>query len=320
MSVLAPSVRYIDLRFQGVSSVIATAVLDAPSGVALVDPGPASCLEALREGLEAMGIGVGDLAAVLLTHIHLDHAGATGSLVRENPRLSVYVHERGAPHVVDPTRLLASAVRLYGDEMDRLWGPVLAVPAPNVRPLAGGERIEAGGRSFEVAYTPGHASHHVSYFDPASGIAFVGDTAGVAIGRSRFVMPPTPPPDIDLALWNASLDRLLAWRPATLFLTHFGPVEHPQPHVEALRARLHHAADIVRRALDTYPDPADDAKAAAVFREEMAREIRRHLPEADARSYELAVPLDHCYLGLARYWRKRREMPGGAPPEGTRAG
>lgn len=309
MSVLAPSVRYLDLRFQGVPAVIATAVLDAPSGVALVDPGPASCLGALRQGLSAMGIGVGDLAAVLLTHIHLDHAGATGSLVRENPRLAVYVHERGAPHVVDPRRLVDSATRLYGDQMDRLWGPILAVPESNVRALAGGERIEAGGRTFEIAYTPGHASHHVSYFDAASGIAFVGDTAGVAIGPSRFVMPPTPPPDIDLALWNESLDRLLAWQPATLFLTHFGPVERPRPHVEELRARLERAAGIVRRALEAHPDPADDAKAADMFREEMAREIRRYMPEADARSYELAVPLDHCYLGLARYWRKRGSRP-----------
>lgn len=312
MGVLARGVRYVDLRFQGVSAVIATAVLDARSGVALVDPGPATCLDALRQGLAAMGIGVGDLAAVLLTHIHLDHAGATGSLVRDNPRLTVYVHERGAPHVVDPRRLVESATRLYGSEMDRLWGPILAVPDANVRALAGGERIDAGGRRFEVAYTPGHASHHVSYFDADGGIAFVGDTAGVAIGASRFVMPPTPPPDIDLALWHASLDRLLAWEPATLFLTHFGPVEHPRPHVEELRARLERAAGIARRALEMHPDPADEARAAARFREEMGREIRRHMSEADARSYELAVPLDHCFLGFARYWRKRGGVSGSA--------
>lgn len=318
MGVLAPGVRYVDLRFQGVSAVIATAVLDARSGVALVDPGPASCLDALRQGLSAMGIGVGDLTAVLLTHIHLDHAGATGSLVRENPRLTVYVHERGAPHIVDPRRLVESATRLYGSEMDRLWGPILAVPESNVRALASGERIEAGGRHFEVAYTPGHASHHVSYFDPDGGMAFVGDTAGVTIGASRFVMPPTPPPDIDLALWHGSLDRLLAWEPASLFLTHFGPVERPRPHVEELRARLDRAAAMVRRALEMFPDPADEASAAARFREEMGREIRRRMSETDARSYELAVPLDHCFVGLARYWRKRGGVSG--TPAAGRAG
>jgi glyoxylase-like metal-dependent hydrolase (beta-lactamase superfamily II) len=319
MGALAPGVRFVDLRFQGVSGVIATAVLDARSGVALVDPGPASCLDALRAGLSAMGIGAGDLAAVLLTHIHLDHAGATGSLVRENPRVAVYVHERGAPHLVDPRRLVESATRLYGSDMDRLWGPILAVPESNVRPLAGGERIEAGGRRFEVAYTPGHASHHVSYFDAAGGMAFVGDTAGVAIGASRFVMPPTPPPDIDLALWNGSLDRLLAWEPAALFLTHFGAVERPRPHVEALRARLERAAGIVRRALELFPDPADEARAAARFREEMGREMQRHMSEADVRSYELAVPLDHCFLGLARYWRKRGVSGGAAAGTGGAA-
>lgn len=302
MNVLATGLRYADLDFQGVPSVIATAILDSPDGVALVDPGPTSCLETLRARLAHQGIGVEDLRALLLTHIHLDHAGATGSLVRQNPRITVYVHERGAPHLVDPRRLLESASRLYGEQMDALWGPLLPVPAANVRAIAGGERIEAGGRSFEVAYTPGHASHHVSYFDAVSRIAFVGDTAGVRIGASPFVIPPTPPPDIDVDAWIESARRILAWQPETLFLTHFGPSAPPAPHLEELLERLRRAAAIARSALET---GGDETGQTARFVREMRMEMRRHMSGAEVRSAELAVPLDHCYLGLSRYWRKR---------------
>ena len=157
-----------------------------------------------------------DVTALLLTHIHLDHAGATGSLVRENPALRVYVHERGAPHLVDPSKLLASASLLYGDAMERLWGEVSPVPASALTVLKGGERIEEGGRQLEVAYTPGHASHHVSYFNADTGIAFVGDTGGIKIVENGYVLPPTPPPDINLEAWDESLRTIEAWRPDTL--------------------------------------------------------------------------------------------------------
>ena len=165
------------------------------------------------------------MRALLLTHIHLDHAGATGVLVRENPELKVYVHERGAPHLVDPSRLLASATRLYGDRMEMLWGEVTAVPAANVVALTGGERIDVVGRPFDVAYTPGHAVHHVSYLDPATGTAYVGDTAGIRVNSLPFALPPAPPPDIDLEAWKESLARIRAWAPERLFVTHFGPLD-----------------------------------------------------------------------------------------------
>jgi glyoxylase-like metal-dependent hydrolase (beta-lactamase superfamily II) len=305
MSVPAATVPYVDLDFRSTPRVIATAVLEARDGVALVDPGPSSCLPALRAGLDGLGVRLHDVTSVLLTHIHLDHAGATGTLVGELPRLRVFVHERGARHMVDPAKLIDSARRLYGNQMDALWGEFVAVPAGNIEPLAGGERIEAGGRRFEVAYTPGHASHHVSYLDEASGLAFVGDTCGARIGTVPFIMPPTPPPDIDLTAWNQSLDRILAWSPQAVFLTHFGPAVDPASHVEELRARLDWAARTVRDALDLHPAPEEDALASAIYQREAARELRRHVSEVEARSYELAVPLDHCYLGLARYWRKQ---------------
>lgn len=301
MTEMSDGMRYVDLWFQDVPAVIATAVLDGPDGVTLVDPGPGSCLERLHGELAAHGVKVGDVSAILLTHIHLDHAGASGSLVAENPRIRVFVHERGARHMIDPAKLLDSARRLYGDAMDRLWGEFLPLPEGNVHALTGGERLEVGGRRLEVAYTPGHASHHVAYFDDDAGVAFVGDTAGVRIGTSTFIMAPTPPPDIDLAAWASSVERILAWKPETLFLTHFGPSQAPASHLHELIDRLNTNAGIARRSLQA---GGSDEEQATRFQHEMRAELRRHMTEAETVSYELAVPLDHCYLGLARYWRK----------------
>ena len=223
MITLASGLSYLDLRFQAVPRVIATAVLHGPGSVALVDPGPSSTLATLRAALGDAGFALADVTTLLLTHIHLDHAGATGTLVGENPRLRVHVHEKGAPHLIDPGKLLASATRLYGDAMGRLWGEIQPVPPEALVVLKGGERIEAGGRVLEVQYTPGHASHHVSYFDRPSGVAFVGDTAGIRLVPDGYVLPPTPPPDIDLEAWRESLARIERWGAGTLFLTHFGP-------------------------------------------------------------------------------------------------
>jgi glyoxylase-like metal-dependent hydrolase (beta-lactamase superfamily II) len=193
MNTLATGISYFDLNFQGEPHVIAAAVLHGTAGVVIVDPGPSSTLPVLRRALEASGISLRDVTTVLLTHIHLDHAGVTGTLVAENPDLRVFVHESGAPHLMAPDRLMASAGRLYGDAMDRLWGEFRPVPREAIVVLRGGERISAGERMLDVAFTPGHASHHVSYFDPDSGIAFVGDTAGIRLpdrpGRAGYVLP-----------------------------------------------------------------------------------------------------------------------------------
>ena len=306
MTILAPGLRYVDLRFQGTPQIIATAVLDSPGGVALVDPGPTSCLPTLIDRLAAGGISTREIQAILLTHIHFDHAGATGSLVREHPHIRVFVHEKGAPHLIDPTKLVASATRLYGDQMDTLWGPLVPIPAANITPLAGGERIEAAGRRLEVAYTPGHASHHVCYFDPQSRVAFVGDVGGIRIASS-FVLPPTPPPDIDIEAWVASVERVQAWHPETLMLTHFGPVDHPVPHLQQVLERLHRNAALAKSILDR---EATDAERVAAFSQELHRDLRRELTEAEASHYELAVLAQHCWLGLARYWQRRAS---GAP-------
>jgi glyoxylase-like metal-dependent hydrolase (beta-lactamase superfamily II) len=302
MNTLAAGLSYVDLDFLGVPDIIATAVVHGPGGVALIDPGPSSTLPALRRSLDRAGIAMGDIAALLLTHIHLDHAGASGTLVRENPRLRVYVHEKGAPHMVNPEKLIASATRLYGGDMDRLWGEFRPVPPEAIVTIQGGERIEAAGRALDVTYTPGHASHHVSYFMRDTGIAFVGDTAGIRRRPSGLVLPPTPPPDIDIQQWHQSLARIGEWHPDTLFLTHFGPWSPTAPHLTELIDQLELASALVRASL-ARDEP--DAAREAWFAGEVRRELRRRVGDADARAYEVAGRFDLNWRGLARYWRKR---------------
>ena len=302
MNSLAAGVSYLDLNFQGTPRIIATAVLQGPGGVALIDPGPSSTLPTLRRELGRSGISIGDVTALVLTHIHLDHAGASGTLVRERPGLQVYVHEKGAPHMIDPERLLASATRLYGNAMDRLWGEVRAVPPGAIVALAGGERLEVGGCELQVAYTPGHASHHVSYFSADAGIAFVGDTAGIKMTPGGYVLPPTPPPDIDLEIWDASLGRIEAWHPRTMLLTHFGPAAPCGPHIAEVRDHLAFSADLVRASLAR---DEDDESREAWFTEQLRLELRRRLGEGEVHAYEVAGPFDLNWRGLARYFRKR---------------
>jgi glyoxylase-like metal-dependent hydrolase (beta-lactamase superfamily II) len=304
MMVLAPGISYIDLQFQGTPRVIATAVLSGPGGVALVDPGPSTTLETLEAGLARAGMSIADVTALLITHIHLDHAGAAGTLLHENPKLRVFVHAKGARHLIDPGKLLASATRLYGDDMDRLWGEVRPVPEQALVVLHGGERLEAGGRTLDVACTPGHASHHVSFFARDAGIAFVGDTAGVKVLPDGETLPPTPPPDIDLEAWHDSLARIEQWSPGTLFLTHFGPVDHPATHLAELRDRLHVIGRRVRASLAL---EGTDQEREARFIDDCRRELRQRLSDQEALVYEMAGRFDLNWRGLARYWRTRVE-------------
>ena len=208
----------------------------------------------------------------------------------------------GAPHVVDPSKLLASATRLYGADMERLWGDVLPVPAEALVILEGGERIDVGGRSLEVAYTPGHASHHVSYFSGDTGIAFVGDTAGIRLNPRDYVLPATPPPDIDLEAWERSLTIYETWRPDTLFLTHFGPSSPTAAHLAALREHNAQMAQLVRQSLALEgSDEERERWAVDEFRLLLARTVG----PADAAAYETAGRLDLSWRGLARYWKKK---------------
>jgi glyoxylase-like metal-dependent hydrolase (beta-lactamase superfamily II) len=303
MTALAQGLDYVDLNFRGRTEIIATAVLQGSGGVALVDPGPSTTIGHLRQSLEKKGIAFADVRQLLVTHIHLDHAGVTGTLLKENPSIEVYVHARGAPHMVDPSKLLASATRLYGDDMERLWGEVLPIPADRVRPLAGGERIVAGGRELLVAYTPGHASHHVSYFDPESRIAFVGDTAGIRRTPGTYVMPPTPPPDVDLEAWRESEARILAWEPDTLFLTHFGPYHGARMHFQEMMDRLIEWSRVARRMVEDQSLSEEERERG--FLAEAVQDLRRAVGVQDAEQYTRAGSIVYSWQGLSRYWRKK---------------
>jgi len=256
-------------------------------GDAIVDPGPASCAHHLLAALDGWVP-----SRILLTHIHFDHAGASGVLTREWPDVQVFVHERGAPHLADPTKLVNSATRIYGDDMDRLWGEIAAVPSERLHALAGNETLHAG---IEVAYTPGHAVHHVTYFDPGSGTAFVGDVGGVRLPGSTYTVPPTPPPDIDLPAWHDSLDRIAAWSPARLALTHFGAFDDVEDQIARMHARLD---ERVRLAEELDGDAFMAAVRAEVERERTGEPVAALLQ---------AAPPETLYGGLERWLSKRDE-------------
>ena len=273
-------IRTIDVNHRGHARVIAVFKI----GDVLIDCGPGSTVEALLEAL-----GDERPRVLALTHIHLDHAGAAGALVERFPELEVWVHERGAPHLVDPSKLMASATRLYGEDMDRLWGAMIPVPEQNVRVLHGGEQLEG----LEAAYTPGHASHHVSYWHPQTRTVFAGDVAGVRIAPSEYILPPTPPPDIDLEAWRESIARLRAWDPQHLAVTHFGTHDDVGPHLDRISQGLEIVAERARTmTLEEY--------VAAT-----ARDVATAGDAETVRAYTLGAPLDQTYAGLVRYWSKR---------------
>ena len=252
----------------------------------IIDPGPASSVDTLLDRL-----GNAKPRALLLTHIHLDHAGATGVLCRRFPELQVYVHESGVPHLIDPSKLLQSAGRLYGDDMWELWGEVAPVPADRVRPLKGGETVDG----FLVAYTPGHASHHVCYLHEASHDAYVGDVAGVRLPPYEHTLAPTPPPDIDIDAWLDSLHKVASWNPQSLCLTHFGQVTDVADQLHRIRAALLGAADSARL----------DGEERFIAKLETG--LSEATDPATVEAFEQAAPPDQLYQGLARYWRKRAE-------------
>jgi glyoxylase-like metal-dependent hydrolase (beta-lactamase superfamily II) len=278
----------LDLRHLGRPKVIASYLLEGPEPT-LVDCGPSTCVDALETGLREHGLALEDLRHLLITHIHLDHAGAAGTLVRRNPALRVHVSPIGAPHLVDPTRLERSARRLYEDEFDRLWGELVPVPQENVAVI--GERV----LGLAAWPTPGHASHHVSFLDE-EGRCFSGDAAGARIMPSSYIAPVAPPPDIDLEAWERSLDSIESRTPRVLCLPHFGVVDDPDAHLVDMRRRLRIWAQRVR---------------AGATREEFERAVEEEVAgEADPETiatYRQAAPFWQSHAGLKRYWERQSE-------------
>jgi glyoxylase-like metal-dependent hydrolase (beta-lactamase superfamily II) len=275
----------IDLHHQGIDRVIGVYAVETDDGLALFDCGPSSALEALETGLAARGLALADIRHVLLSHIHLDHAGAAGSLVRENRSLQVHVSELGAPHLVDPSRLERSARRLYGDAFDTLWGELVPVPQENVH-VVGDEVL-----GLACFPSPGHASHHVCYLH-GDGTLYAGDAAGVRIQPGRTVLPPTPPPDVDVEAWERTIDEIERRAPARLALIHFGVATDVAPHLEALRTRLRTWAAAV---------------AGGATQEEFEALALGSADLSSPDEYERAMPLWQSYQGLARWAEKRRE-------------
>ena len=278
----------IDLRHQGLERIVGVYVVETEDGPALFDCGPSSTIAALRAGLDDRGLELRDIRHLLLSHVHFDHAGAAGSLVREHPGLRVHVSPIGAPHLLDPSRLERSARRLYGDTFDSLWGALEPVPEENV------DLAENRAVGLEVFPTPGHASHHVSYLHP-DGTLHAGDAVGVRIQPGRYVFPAAPPPDIDLEVWEETFRAVEQRRPERLALTHFGVVEDVDVHLARMREELATAAERVRSGM------TQEEFMAATRADVVASD------EADVAYYERAGPVWQTYLGLKRYWEKQAE-------------
>lgn len=266
----------LDLHFQGAERVIGVYLLETEDGPALFDCGPSTCIPQLEQRLEEQGLALTDLSHLLLSHIHLDHAGAAGVLTRRHPGLQVHVSPVGAPHLVDPTRLEASARRLYGDAFDGLWGELAPVPEENVHPT--GDRV----LGLDCFPSPGHASHHVCYLD-AEGTLLAGDAAGVRIAPADLIWPVAPPPDVDVEAWERTMDEIERRAPDRLALIHFGLFDDVTYHLAELRRELRAWADLIAQGATE-----EEFVAAA----------------AGDEHYALAAPLWQSYAGLSRWWGK----------------
>jgi glyoxylase-like metal-dependent hydrolase (beta-lactamase superfamily II) len=293
--------RCIDLEFQGQPGVIAAYLIEDSGERALVEIGPTSTLETLLATLTQSDIDPNTISKILVTHIHLDHAGAAGTFLRRFPATHLYVHENGARHLIHPSKLLASATRIYGDMMGPLWGSVEPVRPERVTALTDGDVITVGNKRLTTVYTPGHASHHVVYHDPESRAVFTGDAAAVRLQGLDFVRPPTPPPDIDLEVWSQSLERIRALHPDLLHLTHFGPFADVDAHLRQAHDRLYDWAHVVKQARDSgqhRPEITDTLRLHG------DRELLRSTNDASiVEDYELATPYGMSVDGYLRYFK-----------------
>ena len=299
-------VETIDLGFMGTEEIIASFLLTGEALATIVETGPTTCIDDLMRGLKDRGVAPEDVEQVLLTHIQLDHSGASGNLAELLPNATFYAHEIGHPHLVDPSKLLKSAARLYGEEnMEELWGEVRPVPEDRLVKLEGGEEIEAAGGIVQAHYTPGHAYHHLAFYEPGTGHLFAGDVAGVRLPGQSYVKPPTPPPEVDIDAWKRSIETIRKLSPRVLCPTHFGSYEDVKRHMGELEQRLEDWLLLVEERMDEGRSQEDIAEElGAKGDEEMLREGAN--PEESER-YELAANYEMLVAGIMRYVSQQRE-------------
>lgn len=293
----------ISLPFQDEEEIIGSYLLAGQDELVLIDPGPESTLDGLLDGLRMAGFDPQDVTHILATHVHLDHAGAAGSLARRVSKAQVYVHKLGAPHLLDTSKLVASAQRIYGGRMQQLWGKIESVPADRLQALEGNEILNLAGRRLEIHYAPGHAIHHIICFDAHSGELFAGDVAGVHLPGIDYVRPPTPPPDLDLEAWSASLDLLKRLRPDVLYLAHYGEVTNVLSHISSLRERLYGWGDFVLNAMNE--GKTEDEIIALLIKQSNPELERATRSFRDVVRYDIATNYPMTVQGYMRYWRKK---------------
>jgi glyoxylase-like metal-dependent hydrolase (beta-lactamase superfamily II) len=305
---VAPGMVAIDTMMANRPKVTSAYLLRADEP-ALVETGPTTSLQNVLDGLDHLGLGPHDLAHVVVTHIHLDHAGGVGRLAGRFPNATVWVHDRGAAHLADPSKLVASAARVYGAErLQELFGPVDPVPPERLRSLSEGDTVRLGNRTLDVMYTPGHASHHISLIDSDTGALFTGDALGIHLPDVRVLRPATPPPDIDVELAVDSIERIRRRARSVLMFSHFGPVDEVEELCAIAIRRWRKWAGIVREAMDETEDLDRIAEIlGARTIEEFGEAADR---EADIERYELLATMRMNAMGLVRYWRKRDEREG----------
>lgn len=297
----AQGIRVVDLQFMGTSEVIAAYLLDAGSSSILIETGPTTSLPALQAGLAEAGIGFDQISHILVTHIHLDHSGAAGVILRDHPHIQVLVHPVGAPHLAEPERLVRSAGRIYGDDMERLWGEIVGIDEDRIATLEDDQRLPIGARSLRVAYTAGHASHHVVVLDEDSGTLFTGDTGGVRIPGTDYVAAPIPPPEADPAAWAVSLERMQSLKPQQIAPTHFGVYDDPESHFAQIPTRLAELMALGEAAGDDLADTELLTERVAAYQK---RALGREAREEVLARLQLANPDLLGALGLQRYFRK----------------
>jgi len=290
----------LDLNFQGRPNAIAAYLIRHPEGAVLVESGPGSTLAGLEAGLAKEGLSPREVTHVLLTHIHLDHAGAAGWLARQGAE--IYVHPVGTPHMLNPEKLIASATRIYGDRMDLLWGEFLPVPESHLKVVNDTEEIVIGDLHFIPIDTPGHAEHHYSYL--FEDVLFCGDVGGVRIPGYQYLRVPMPPPELHIERWHGSIARLRKEKFARIAPTHFGIFDNPLWQLDEVEKGLVSASRWLEETMPSNPPIEELRKSFTDWM--MAEGERIGLDDEVAKAYELANPLGMSADGLLRYWKKVR--------------